>query len=389
MMLSEYRSKELISQYGMSIPEGRLAHTPEEAEHLCKEINTKKYVVKAQIAAGGRGLAGGIKFAATPSSVADVARSLLKSTLVTEQTRSSGETVNSVYVEAAIDIKMSYFVAISFDHNSGMPILLASAAGGVEFEQLARMDEATVKTHPFAEETPKARKDLAKFLKGIGIDHSDALDALYSARQAFSQNDLTLLEINPFVQTADDKWMAIDAKIALDRNALFRRPEFESMVGDLGMSSSEMEAHKNNINFVKLTGNIGVIANGAGLGLATNDMIMDVGGKPANFMDIRTTARSFDVAKGVELLLSDPETKAILLNVHGGGMTAADTVAEGVNFAYSRSERKLPVIAHMSGHNAEWGIKILQDRKVPVEIFDTISGAIGRVVEIARIGRPN
>lgn len=389
MLLSEYQSKELLSQYGLLIPEGRLAHTPEEAERLCKEINTKKYVVKAQIAAGGRGLAGGIKFAATPSSVAEVARSLLKSTLVTEQTRSSGETVNSVYVEAAIDIEKNYFIAISFDPNSGMPILLASAVGGVEFEQLARMDETTVKTHPFAEETPKARDGLAKFLKGIGIEHPDALDALYSARQAFSENDLTLLEINPFVQTADDKWMAIDAKIALDRNASFRRPEFESMIEDLGMSSSEMEAHKNNINLVKLTGNIGVVANGAGLGLATNDMIMDAGGKPANFMDIRTTARSFDVAKGVELLLSDPQAKVILLNIHGGGMTAADTVAEGVNFAYFRSERKLPVIVHMSGYNAEWGIKILKDRKVPVEVFDTISGAIGRVVEIARNGGPN
>lgn len=389
MMLSEYQSKELLSQYGLSIPEGRLAHTPEEAERRCKEINTRKYVVKAQIAAGGRGLAGGIKFAATPSSVAEVARSLLKSTLVTEQTRSSGEIVNSVYVEAAIDIAKNYFIAISFDPNSGMPILLASAAGGVEFEQLARMDENTVKTHPFAEDTPEARKDLAEFLKGIGIDHPDVLDALYSARRAFCENDLTLLEINPFVRTADDKWMAIDAKIALDRNASFRRPEFESMVAGLGMSSSEMEAQKHNINLVKLAGDIGVVANGAGLGLATNDMIMDAGGKPANFMDIRTTARSFDVAKGVELLLSDPQAKVILLNIHGGGMTAADTVAEGVNFAYSRSARRLPVVAHISGHNAEWGIKILRERNVPVEVFDTISGAIDRAVEIARKGGAN
>ncbi|MDA3857682.1 MAG: acetate--CoA ligase family protein [Roseovarius sp.] len=386
MMLSENQSKELLCQYGVLIPEGRLAHTPEQAEKLCKDIKARKYVVKAQIAAGGRGLAGGIKFAATPSAVATEARALLNSKLVTDQTAAAGETVHSVYVEAAIDIAKNYYIAISFDPNSGRPILLASAAGGVEFEQLARMDENAVKTYLF-DDAREAREELIEFLKGVGIEGPEAVETICNAHEAFCENDMTLVEINPFARTKDGKWMAIDAKIALDRNASFRRPEFDSMVEDLGMSSSETEAQKSNINLVKLTGDIGVVANGAGLGLATNDMITDAGGKPANFMDIRTTARSFDVARGVELLLSDPTVKVILLNIHGGGMTAADTVAEGVNFAYSRAARKLPVIAHISGHNAEWGINILRDRQVPVEIFDTMSGAINRVVEIASSGR--
>lgn len=382
MMLSENQSKELLSQYGILIPEGRLAHSPEEAEKRCKEITARKYVVKAQIAAGGRGLAGGIKFAATPSAVANEARALLNSRLVTDQTSAHGEAVRSVYVEAAIDIAKSYYIAISFDPLSGLPMLLASAAGGVEFEQLARMDQDAVRTLVL-DDTPEAPDKLVAFLRGVGIEGPEAVAVIVSAHQAFLENDLTLVEINPLARTADGKWMAIDAKVALDRNAAFRRPEFDSLVADLGLSSSEMEAHKRDINLVKLIGNIGVLANGAGLGLATNDMITDAGGEPANFMDIRTTARSFDVARGVELLLADPQVKVILLNIHGGGMTAADTVAEGVSFAYSRTKRRLPVIAHIAGYNAEWGIKLLRERNVPVETFETMSGAINRVVAVA------
>ncbi|WP_425046734.1 succinate--CoA ligase subunit beta [Primorskyibacter sp. S87] len=384
MFISEHKSKELLSQYGMAMPDGRVARTAEEAEARCREIDSRKYVVKAQIPAGGRGLAGGVKFAATPSSVAEETKKLLGSNLVTEQTSSAGETVESVYIEAAIDIAKSYFVAIAIDPKTGSPILLASSEGGVEFEQRARMDEGTVRTFPFAPDTPDTRSQLAEFLESVDIAAPQAIDSLFAARKAFVENDMILLEINPFAKTSDDRWMVIDAKIVLDSNASFRRPEFESMASDLATRESELEAQKNNINLVKLDGNVGVIANGAGLGLATLDMIVDAGGKPANFMDIRTTATSFDVAKGVELLLQDPNVRVILLNIHGGGMTSADTVAEGVNFAFSRSDRELPVVAHVSGQNAEWGIRILKDRKVPVEPFNTMSAAINRAVEVAK-----
>ncbi|EEE36122.1 succinyl-CoA synthetase beta chain [Rhodobacteraceae bacterium KLH11] len=384
MFLSEQVSKELLSQYGLLIPEGRTAKTPELAEAACKEFNAKRYVVKALIPAGGRGLAGGVKFAATPSSVREIAENLLGSTLVTEQTNEGGERVDAVYVEAAIDIAKDYFIAIALDPGTGSPLLLASSDGGVEFEQRSRMDEGTVRTHLLAPESDESRAALEGFLKEIGIEGTTAIDSIFAARRAFCENDMTLLEINPFARTATGDWMVIDAKVLLDGNTIFRHPEFETMAADLSRPESELEAQKNNINLVKLTGNVGVVANGAGLGLATHDMLVDAGGDPANFMDIRTTAKSFDVAKGVELLLGDPNVKVILLNVHGGGMTAADTVAEGINFAYSRSERQLPVIAHISGQNAEWGIRILRDRKVPVETFDTISDAVSRVVEIAR-----
>lgn len=384
MFLSEHQSKELLAQYDMPVPTGRLVRTAEEAEQRCSEISARKYVVKAQIMAGGRGLAGGVKFAATPSAVADEARKMLGATLVTAQTGPQGELVTAVSVEEALDLAESYFVAFVLDARTGAPMLLASSEGGVEFEQRSQMDPSTVKTLLLPEDTPDARGALTQFLAGLGITENPPVDILFAARQAFIETDMTLLEINPFARTGAGKWVAIDAKITLDGSALFRHPEFESQAGKQGLSATEMEAQKNDINLVRMDGNIGVVVNGAGLGLATNDMVIDGGGKPANFMDIRTTATSFDIAKGVSLLLEEPRARVILLNVHGGGMTACDTVAEGISFAYSRSDRKLPVVARLAGQNAEWGIRILRDRKIPVEVFDNMSGAVSRAVELAR-----
>ena len=378
MLLSEYKSKELLAQYGVPIPAGRLARSAAEAEDNCARISAKKYVVKAQIAAGGRGLAGGIKFAATPSSVHDESEKLLGSKLVTEQTGRDGETVNAVYVEAAHDLTSQFFVAFALDSESGRPMLLASKEGGVEFEQRARMDAETVKTLVLDDDAT----GLGDFLSSLGM--GDGAEApVRAAAEAFVKNDMTLLEINPFAQSSDGNWLAIDAKVALDMAAAFRHPEFDGLTAEQGLSDAESEAQKSNINLVRMDGNLGVIVNGAGLGLATNDMIVDAGGVPANFMDIRTTATSFDIARGVEILLNERRVKALLLNVHGGGMTVCDTVAEGVAFAYSRSDRKPPCVARLAGVNASWGQQILEDRKVPVEVMDDMKSAIARAVELA------
>ncbi len=378
MLLSEYKSKELLAQYGVPVPVGRLAHTADEAQSHCANIPARKFVVKAQIAAGGRGLAGGIKFAATPSSVHEEAAKMLGSRLVTEQTDRDGDLVNAVYVEAAHELKSQYFVALALDLESGQPMLLVSSDGGVEFEQRARMDAETVKSLVLTGDADKDGPTITEFIGALGIDAS-ATPHILSAVEAFLDNDMVVLEINPFSQTTSGDWLAIDAKLSLDAAAAFRHPEFDNLISEL--DGDEGEAQKNNINFVKLDGDIGVIVNGAGLGLATNDMIVDANGRPANFMDIRTTASSFDIARGVELLLADRRVRAILLNVHGGGMTVCDTVAEGVAFAYSRSDRKLPCIARLAGVNAAWGNQILKDRKVPVEEFDDMKRAVARAVE--------
>ena len=381
MLLAEYKSKELLAQYGLTVPPGKRARTADEAEAVCKMLDARKYVVKAQISAGGRGLAGGIKFAATPSSVHDEAARLLGSKLVTAQTGRDGETVNVVYVEAAQDLKSQHYIALTLDPETGTPLLLASSEGGVEFEQRAQMDESVVTTRVLDAADPKAQ--IAEVLKQIGIDDPAAIDQVAGGLEAFVANDMTLLEINPFARLSDGSWMAIDAKVALDPSAAFRHPEFEAILTEQGLSADEMEAQENNINFVRLDGSLGVIVNGAGLGLATNDMIIDAEGKPANFMDIRTTATSFDIARGVELLLQDTRVRALLLNVHGGGMTVCDTVAEGVAFAYNRSSRKVPCVTRLAGVNADWGNQILKDRKVPVEQFTDMSAAVARAVELA------
>ncbi|KRS14068.1 succinyl-CoA synthetase subunit beta [Roseovarius atlanticus] len=386
MLLAEYQSKELLAQYGVSVPPGKMARTADEAEAACANIPARKFVVKAQITSGARGLAGGIKFAATASAVKDEAAKLLGKQLVTNQTGAIGETVHAVYVEADVKHDAQYYVAFALDPDTGAPLLVASPDGGVEFEQKAQMNASEVAKHSLTGSIDADRAGLTEFLSGIGMEDEKAVEQLLSASEAFIENDMALLEINPFVRTPDGTWMAIDAKVALDASAAFRHPEWDSMVSGEGLPAVETTAQKSNINFVKLTGNLGVVVNGAGLGLATNDMIMDAGGKPANFMDIRTTATSMDIARGVELLLQEPSVTAILLNVHGGGMTVCDTVAEGVNFAYSRNKGSKPVIARLAGQNAEWGQRILVDRKVPVEICSTMSEAVNRAVEIASMG---
>ena len=386
MLLAEYQSKELLAQYGVSVPPGKMARTPDEAEAACANIPARKFVVKAQITSGARGLAGGIKFAATASAVKDEAARLLGKQLITNQTGATGETVHAVYVEADVKHDAQYYIAFALDPDTGAPLLVASPDGGVEFEQKAQMNASEVAKHSLTGSPDADRAGLTEFLSGIGMEDEKAVEQLLSACEAFIENDMALLEINPFVRTPDGTWMAIDAKVALDASAAFRHPEWDSMVSGEGLPAVETAAQKSNINFVKLTGNLGVVVNGAGLGLATNDMIIDAGGKPANFMDIRTTATSMDIARGVELLLQEPSVTAILLNVHGGGMTVCDTIAEGVNFAYSRNKGTKPVIARLAGQNAEWGQRILVDRKVPVEICGTMSEAVNRAVEIASTG---
>ncbi len=380
MFLSEHKSKELLSQYKIDFPEGRIAKSAEEAESRSREIGASKYVVKAQIAAGGRGLAGGIKFAATPSLVREEAEKLLGKPLVTEQTGPAGEIVGAVYIEAAVPIEKDFFIALVLDLATAIPTFLASSKGGVEFEQVARMNPDVVSSIPLDNDAAA----IADMLKSAGFpDEQSVADIVQSAARAFVEYDMNLLEINPLARTSDGEWVAVDAKVGLDTNALFRHPELEALISDDGLTKAERIAQENEINLVKLDGNIGVVVNGAGLGLATNDMLVDAGGKPANFMDIRTTATSFHIAKGVELLLDDPSVKNILLNVHGGGMTVCDTVAEGVAFAFSRSSRRVPIITRLAGQGSEWALKILKDRLLPVEVFDDLGAAVARSVELA------
>ncbi|MCR9112621.1 MAG: succinyl-CoA synthetase subunit beta [Rhodobacteraceae bacterium] len=382
MLLPEHRSKELLAKYGVPIPPGFLARTANDAETGCGKLDASRYVVKSQILAGGRGLAGGVRIVDTPSAVGEEVGRLLGHTLVTEQTGPRGEVVSTVYIETALDIVDSRFMALALDPESGAVMLLASAAGGVEFEQRARMDDSVYDTMLIDSDTPETRKSVTAFLKKAGIDEA-AVDIAFAGYAALIENELTLVEINPLAKTRTGDWYAADAKVALDGNALFRHPEFEEFKALQNPDPIEAAAQQNNINLVKLEGNIGVVVNGAGLGLATHDMLTEANGKPANFMDIRTTATSLNIAKGVELLLQDPKVRCILLNIHGGGITLGDTVAEGVSIAYGHSSRKVPLVARMAGQNADRGLAILKEHRLPVEVVGTMSDAIARSVALA------
>ena len=309
---------------------------------------------------------------------------------MTEQIGADGELVRSVYVEEAIDIAQSYYLAIAFDQHDGAPVLLCSDKGGVEFEQAARIDPSIVHQFTLSFDGSDDRDALRTFLAETGLAQN-AVEATaelaMGAARAFFANDAMLVEINPLAVRADGAVLAVDAKIALDGNALFRHPEFEPLSEKDDLPEQERIAQEDDINFVKLAGNIGVVVNGAGLGLATNDMLFDAGGSPANFMDIRTTTTSLQIARGAAMLLQDPGVGVVLVNVHGGGMTACDTVAEGVAIAYARAERKPPVVVRMAGQNADWARTMLKDRRLPFDDFSDMSAAIARAVQIAKGGR--
>ncbi len=390
MYLSEYQAKEILAQYGVAIPQGRIAASAEEAEARAREIACEKFAVKSQIGAGGRGLAGGIKFAASPGAVRIAAQELIGSTLVTEQTGPKGEKVGQVYVEAAVDAAASLYAAVIIDPKTAQPTILAAAVGGVEFETLAAENPEAVHSLALSRQGEVADATLLSFLNGLGISMAaagSAAELLRSAVRALIKTDAVLVEINPLAITGADQAIALDAKMVIDGNAIPRHPELDGFVREAPVDDAERIARENEVNFLKLDGNIGLLVNGAGLGLATYDMVVDAGGRPANFMDIRTTAYSFQIARVIDLLVKDPAIKVILVNIHGGGMTACDTVAEAISFAYSRSERKPPIVYRAAGQNADWSRTMMKDRRLPFENAANITQAVNRAVVVAKQGR--
>ena len=358
MFLTESRSKALLSGYGVKIPAGRIANSETEAVAVARELGCDRFAIKAQILAGGRGLAGGVSFANSSQTTGIETRKILGTRLVTEQTGPEGEIVETVYVEEAVSVRSSLYFAIVIDQKTALPALLGSSEGGVEFEEKAARQPDILVSCLLEPDCSGDSVEIAEFLARMGIPehHRDsALDLVNGCIKAFADLEINILEVNPMAITDDGDVMAVDAKISLDDNALFRHPEYEALSPELQPDPVEQTARENEINFVRLDGDIGVVTNGAGLGLATNDMLIDAGGRPANFMDIRTTATSQQIAKGVTLLLEDRSVKAMLLNVHGGGMTVCDTVVEGLALAFSRSDRRLPIVARLAGQKRSMG----------------------------------
>ena len=387
MDLHEFQAKAVLARYGVPVPAGEVAYTADEAARIAAELGWPRFAVKAQILAGGRGVAGGVKLTHSAEGVRACATSLLGTKLVTTQTSQAGRNVRRVLVEQAIECDREVYLGMLLDRNEGRIVLLGSGQGGEEVE--ARMRSAPeafarLDLEGMAEPEPDQLRRFAETLglKGELADKAARLCAVLA--RAFIELDASLIEINPLGVTREGKLFALDVKMSVDDNALFRQPDLQVLRDDDEIDALELEAQRHDLNFVRMDGDIGLVVNGAGLGLATLDILRDAGGAPANFMDIRTTAQSLQIAKGIGLLLAEPKVRAILVNVHGGGMTSCDTIVEAIHVAMRWSGRKVPIVFRAAGQNADYARRMMVERRIPHEVAPSISAAARRAVELAR-----
>ena len=385
MKIHEYQAKEIFKKYGVPVPEGGVASDSSRAEEIARGLKSSKIVVKAQVHAGGRGKAGGIKIVSTPEEAREAAKSIIGMKLVTPQTGAEGKVVGKVLVEEALDIAGELYLGMVVDRSSNRPVMITSAKGGMEIEVVAKEDPSAVikeKIDPsMGIQAFQARKISYKLGQKPEVfkELSAIVMKLY---RVFIGNDASLVEINPLAITAQNKVIALDAKMNIDDSALYRHPEIAEL-RDLGEENPlEVEASKFNLNYIKLDGNIGCMVNGAGLAMATMDIIKLHGGEPANFLDVGGSASSEQVANAFRILLSDKNVKAVLVNIFGG-IVRCDRVAKGVVDAAAQIGVKVPVVVRLEGTNVEEARDILKNAPFQFEVADNMKDAAGKVVKVA------
>ena len=386
MNIHEYQAKELLATYGVPVQPGDVAYTAAEAQAVAARLGGKLWAVKAQIHAGGRGKAGGVKLVRSPEEAATAAAGMLGKRLVTYQTGPQGRDVKRVYVEAASDIARELYLALSVDRASGRTTLIAAAEGGVEIEELAeRAPEKILQLaiDPATGIEPFHGRRLA-FELGLGSVQVKAMVALVNGLyRAFADLDASLIELNPLVVTGAGGLVALDAKMGFDDNALFRHPEVEALRDEDEEDPTEREGQKNSLAYVKLDGNIGCMVNGAGLAMATMDIIKLYGGSPANFLDVGGGATKERVTVAFKLILSDPNVEAILVNIFGGIMRC-DVIAEGIVSAAREVNLHVPLVVRLEGTNVRLGKKILAESGLPILSADDLAAAAETVVKAVR-----
>jgi succinyl-CoA synthetase beta subunit len=386
MKIHEFQAKQILAGHGVAVPKGRVAKTADEARAIAQELGGK-VVVKAQIHAGGRGKGGGVKLANTPDDAATVFGQIMGMQLVTHQTGPGGQKVKTVLIEEQMPIDRELYLAVLIDGAAGRPVMMASAAGGMEIEEVAaKTPDAIfrVSIDPVTGFQPHLARELC-FSLGLSADEmKQAIKLMTALYDAFMATDASLAEINPLVTTKDGRVLALDAKMNFDDNALFRHPEIEALRDTDEEDPSEVEASEKGIsNFIKLDGNIGCLVNGAGLAMATMDAIKFAGGEPANFLDIATAN---DVNKVVDALLiisRDPNVKAILVNIFGG-MARVDIIAQGIIEAQKKMTKTVPVVARLAGTNVEEGERLINESGLPVIRAEELGSAAQQAVEAAR-----
>jgi succinyl-CoA synthetase beta subunit len=382
MNIHEYQAKELLGKFAVQVPEGGIAHTPAEAVDVARRLGGRAWVVKAQIHAGGRGKAGGVKLVRSEDEVAAAARVLLGHALVTDQTGPQGREVRRVYVEEACAIAREVYLGVLIDRGSGRITLIGSTEGGVEIEAVAtRSPEKILRVaiDPASGLAPFHAREIAF---GLGLDGTLVaktvrfVTALY---RAFTDLDASLVEINPLVVTGAGDLVALDAKMSFDDNALFRHPEIAALRDPAEEDPAEIEAGKHGLSYIKLDGTIGCMVNGAGLAMATMDIIKLHGASPANFLDVGGSATRDRVTTAFKLILGDPKVKGILVNIFGGIMRC-DVIADGVVGAAREVDLKVPLVVRLAGTNVELGKQILQQSGLPILAAEDLGEAAQKIV---------
>ena len=385
MNLHEFQGKELFAQYGLPVSNSKVIYEAEDAHKACRDIGGSKWVVKAQVHAGGRGKAGGVELVDTPEDAISFAKKWLGKRLVTYQTDEKGQLVNSVLIEECTDIAEELYLSAVVDRDSQRVVFIGSSEGGVNIEEVAKNSPEKIIYEPIdplcGAQSFQARK-IAKVLKLNNEQTKQFTPMLKNLMKLFVEKDLSLLEINPLVITSGGLLHCLDAKINIDSNAIYRQPEIAEMHDSSQEDPRESEAAKNDLSYVSLDGNIGCMVNGAGLAMGTMDTIKYFGGNPANFLDVGGTATQERVSKAFKIILDDPEVKVVLVNIFGG-IVRCDLIAEGVLAAIEEVGVEIPVVVRLEGNNAHLGSEILSKANIKIESINNLGDAAKKAVELA------
>ena len=376
MKLHEYQAKEIFARYGIEIPRGILASSAEEARNATRELGGQA-VVKAQVHAGGRGQAGGIKVARSPEEAGEVAQGFIGQNLVTRQTDAQGVPINSVLIEELADIQKELYVALTIDRGFRGPVMIVSASGGMDIEEVAASSPDDIHTEPIEPVLGLMPYQTRRLVARLGLEGAAARPAaqvLTSLYRIFTENDCSLVEINPLIVTGDDRVVALDAKLDLEDDSLFRHADLRDLRDRSQEDALEARASDMEIAYVNLEGSVGCLVNGAGLAMATLDVTNAAGAAPANFLDVGGGADDEKVASAVSIILSDPKVDRVLINVFGG-ILRCDIAARGIVLAFERMNSELPLIVRMLGTNVDEGKEILGESSLDVTFADTLTEA--------------
>jgi succinyl-CoA synthetase beta subunit len=385
MKIHEYQAKEIFRKFGVPTPRGEMVTTPDQARAVAERLGTKIVVVKAQIHAGGRGKAGGVKLAKSPAEAADLAKNMMGMKLVTPQTGPAGRIVQRLLVEEGLDIKRELYLSILVDRAVAAPVIMASTAGGMEIEEVAHKNPELILRETIRPETGLQPYHTRKLAFGLGLSGDTAaaagpfLQALY---RTFVETDASLAEINPLIVTGEGKLVALDAKMAFDDNALYRHKDILELRDLNEEDPLEVEASTYKLNYIKLDGNVGCMVNGAGLAMSTMDIIKLSGGSPANFLDVGGGASAEQVKNAFKILVKDPSVKGVFINIFGG-ILRCDVLASGVVAAAKDLNLKLPVVVRMEGTNVEKGQEILKESGLGLTIAKDMKDGAEKIVALA------